>query len=75
MEMCPQRLKPGMFSIAYVRAEAGTLQRTEFFRSLFGLCQGAFCAKWLCKDNSGQGKSAFCWLEWGTQLFPRDMGA
>ena len=30
----PQRLKPYLFSIAYVRAEARTLQRTEFFRSL-----------------------------------------
>ena len=30
----PQRLKPYLFSIVYVRAEARTLQRTEFFRSL-----------------------------------------
>jgi hypothetical protein len=30
----PQRLKPHLFSIVYVRAEARTLQRTEFFRSL-----------------------------------------
>src|ERR1700722_5277767 len=31
----PQRLKPYLFSIVYVRAEARTLQRTELFRSLF----------------------------------------
>jgi len=30
----PQRLKPYLFSIVYVRAEARTLQRTEFCRSL-----------------------------------------
>ena len=30
----PQRLKPDLFSSSYVRAEARTLQETEFFRSL-----------------------------------------
>ena len=33
-ECVPQRLKPDLFSITYVRAEARTLQRIEFFRSL-----------------------------------------
>jgi hypothetical protein len=32
----PQRLKPELFSIIYVRAEARTLQKREFFRSLLG---------------------------------------
>ncbi len=34
MECVPQRLKPYLFLTVYVRAEARTLQRTEFFRSL-----------------------------------------
>src|SRR5277367_5731464 len=34
IESCPQRLKPDLFSISYVRAEARTLQKPEFFRSL-----------------------------------------
>jgi hypothetical protein len=31
----PQRLKPDLFTNTYVRAEARTLQKAEFFRSLF----------------------------------------
>jgi hypothetical protein len=34
IESCPQRLKPDLFSISYVRAEARTLQQPDFFRSL-----------------------------------------
>jgi hypothetical protein len=30
----PQRLKPNLFSINYVRPEGRTLQKPEFFRSL-----------------------------------------
>jgi hypothetical protein len=33
-EIIPQRLKPDLFLITYVRAEARTLQRPEFFRKL-----------------------------------------
>jgi hypothetical protein len=31
----PQRLKPFLLLITYVRAEARTLQKSEFFRSLY----------------------------------------
>jgi hypothetical protein len=31
----PQRLKPNLFTTTYVRAEARTLQKLEFFRKLF----------------------------------------
>jgi hypothetical protein len=34
IESGPQRLKPDLFSISYVRAKARTLQKLEFFRSL-----------------------------------------
>jgi hypothetical protein len=34
IESGPQRLKPDLFSISYVRAKARTLQKPEFFRSL-----------------------------------------
>jgi hypothetical protein len=34
IESGPQRLKPDLFSISYVRAKARTLQQPEFFRSL-----------------------------------------
>ena len=33
IESGPQRLKPDLFSISYVRAKARTLQKPEFFRS------------------------------------------
>jgi len=35
IESDPQRLKPDLFSISYVRAKARNLQKPEFFRSLF----------------------------------------
>src|ERR1700733_7535587 len=35
-ESIPQRLKPNSLQSIYVRAEASTLQRPEFFRSLEG---------------------------------------
>ncbi len=35
-ESSPQRLKPDLFSIVYVRLEARTLQMPEFIRSLLG---------------------------------------
>jgi hypothetical protein len=31
----PRRLKPDMFASTYVRAEARTLQKPEYFRKLF----------------------------------------
>ena len=34
IESGPQRLKPDLFSIGYVRAKARTLQQPTFFRSL-----------------------------------------
>jgi hypothetical protein len=34
VESGPQRLKPDLFSTIYVRAEARTLQKNEFFRNL-----------------------------------------
>jgi hypothetical protein len=36
----PQRLKPDLFSIRYVRAKARTLQLPEFFSSLFNQLEG-----------------------------------
>ena len=33
-KIIPQRPKPDLFLITYVRAEARTLQRPEFFRTL-----------------------------------------
>jgi hypothetical protein len=35
MKASPQRLKPFLLLITYVRAEARTLQKSEFFRSLY----------------------------------------
>jgi hypothetical protein len=34
-EIIPQRLKPDLFANTCVRAEARTLQKPEFFRTLF----------------------------------------
>ncbi len=38
MEMCPQRLKPALLSIDYVRAEARTLQEQSFSAACKAAC-------------------------------------
>jgi hypothetical protein len=39
----PQRLKPDLFANTYVRAEARTLQKPEFFRKLFSRAVSKLC--------------------------------
>jgi hypothetical protein len=56
--MSPQGLKPELFSITYVRAEARTLQKNEFFRSLpdGGLAGIEFSLHTRCTDLDWAGR-------------------